>query len=149
MNRPNYSPGMQINRLINASGSAVGRLVKQAERLLVLETLVLNALPDDCRAYCRLASYRNGILKLQSDNAGWATNIRFQQTQIIKQLKNYRPFKEIRQVQVKVKPVYSQPRPTTKHKPISAAAARHLQEMADSFEEPQLCAALRHLAERS
>jgi len=133
---------------MNTPNGSLQGLIKQAEQLLLLEKQVLNALPSDSRAYCRLLSYRNGTLKLQASDAGWATNIRFQQAQIIILLRRHDNFKEIRQLQIKVRPVFAKQAPQRQPKPISAATAEHLETIAASVDEPRMEAALRNLAKR-
>lgn len=146
MSKGNYSAETRISRLISTSNSPVGRLVSRAHRMIALQKAVNEVLPADCRDYCRPASYRNGVLKLQADSAAWATKLRFQQPLILNALKQRRGFADLRKIQVKVIPNYDKPKIQVAAKPISAASAEHLRETADSIDQPELSEALRRIA---
>ncbi|MCP5215463.1 MAG: DUF721 domain-containing protein [Pseudomonadales bacterium] len=147
MSRDNYSAETEISRLINARDSALARLIDRAQKILSLQSKVSARIPKDCQAFCHFLSYRDGLLKLQADSATWATRLRFQQPQIMAQLKQLAEFHDIEQIRILVRPQYVKPNPKITAKPISPAAADHLRTIADTLDQPELSAALRHIIE--
>jgi len=147
MSRSNYSAETEINRLINAPNTSLAGLIDRAHKILSLQSQVSEVLPEDCREYCHFVSYRKGLLKLQADSATWATRLRFQQPQVIQRLKQIKAFTDIEKIKVLVRPQQVKASPKISAKPISAEAAKHLKAMANSLDQPELSAALRHLVE--
>lgn len=147
MSRRNYSAETEISRLLNAPHSALAGLLARAQKMLSLQDQLNTALPPDYQDYCQLISYRNGLLILQADTAAWSTKLRFQEPQLIKQLKQLKSFDDIQKIKIKVRPKYTKTNPKIKAKPLSPESTEHLRKVAESFDQPALSAAFRHITE--
>lgn len=121
-------------------------LFGEARRLDRLQQLVESQLQPAAREYCRVASWREGILLLIVTDGHWATRLRYQQRRLQRQLQCMEAFSGLSRIQFKV-----QPPETPRHKPgpapeLSLRAADNIQETARGISDPRLKAALERLA---
>ncbi|EQM77422.1 DciA family protein [Stutzerimonas stutzeri] len=121
-------------------------LFGEARRLDRLQQLVETQLQPAAREYCRVASWRDGILLLIVTDGHWATRLRYQQRRLQRQLQAMEEFRDLGRIQFKV-----QPPEAPRHKPgpapaLSTRAADNLHETAQGIADPRLKAALERLA---
>ena len=121
-------------------------LFGEAKRLDRLQQLVDGQLQPAAREFCRVASWREGLLLLIVTDSHWATRLRYQQRRLQRQLLCLEEFSGLSRIQFKV-----QPPETPRHKPgpppaLSARAADNIQETARGIKDPKLRAALERLA---
>jgi hypothetical protein len=110
-----------------------------------LQRRIRRALEPDLRPHCLHATLEGGRLTLVSDSPVWASRLRFGAPGLMAALAGERPVTEVR---VRVAPqaaarsgLATQPAVT-----LSAGTVSHLLGAAESMEDPDLAAALRHLA---
>lgn len=121
-------------------------LFGEARRLDQLQQLVDAQLQPAARAYCRVASWRDGTLLLIVTDGHWATRLRYQQRLLQRQLQGIEAFSGLTRIQFKVQP----PEPP-RHRPgpppaLSSRAADNIAETARGITDPKLKAALERLA---
>ncbi|SFM21150.1 hypothetical protein SAMN05216217_10238 [Halopseudomonas yangmingensis] len=128
------------------NGRTLKSLVSQARQLQRLQTLLETRLEPAAREHCRVASLRDGVLRLVVTDSHWATRLRYQQKRLIRDLQAFTEFGTLNKIQCKVQPPLIRkqpPGPVMRH---SATAADSLQETAEQISDPQLRAALERLA---
>ena len=121
-------------------------LFGEARRLDRLQALVNSQLQPAARAYCHVASLRDGTLLLIVTDGHWATRLRYQQRRLHRQLAAIEEFAGLVRILFKV-----QPPDTPRYKPapppkLSSQAAGNIEETAQGIRDPRLKAALERLA---
>lgn len=126
--------------------STLRNLFQQARQLERLQLLLDSQLEPAAREHCRVASLREGVLRLLVSNGHWATRMRYQQRRLIRQLQAFNEFATLTKIHCKVQPV-QQPRtvPPRVMRP-SRVAAETLQTTAEGIEDTALRTALERLA---
>jgi hypothetical protein len=111
-----------------------------------LQRRIRRALEPDLRPHCLHATLEGGRLTLVSDSPVWASRLRFGAPGLMAALAGEGP--AVSEVRVRVAPqaaagsgLATQPAVT-----LSAGTVSHLLGAAESMEDPDLAAALRHLA---
>lgn len=126
--------------------SRLENLVQRAETHEVLESLIISYLPDSVRDRCRFASIRNGELTLMVPSSALASQLRFQQRQLLPQLRQEPALKNIWRIRVRVSPPsFSTPR-TAPKRHLSHENARLLESEAGQTEDRELRKILLQLA---
>lgn len=123
-------------------------LLQQAQNLSQLQALVHQYLAPAAREQLRLGGYENGLLTLVLNDAAWATRLRYQQEQLVQQLRQHDPFAGLLRIRLKVRPASNHPEPAeTERRYLTANASEHIRQSAEQIEDPQLRAALKRLAQ--
>lgn len=123
------------------------RLLKQAQTLSQLQTLVHGYLAPAAREQLQLGSYENGVLTLVLAEAAWATRLRYQQDRLLGQLRQHPEFSSLQRIQLKIRPAGNAPEPAEKERRyISESASQHICDGAANIEDPKLREALQRLA---
>lgn len=124
------------------------KLRQRCQLLEQLNHLFQRSLPAQFSAHCRLVNIDNGTLIIHTDNASYASLIRFQAPALCKTLSNELNM-TIHSMQVKVRPAYQlDTKQTTNSFTLSESSASLLQQTADSMENSSLKTALEKLAKR-
>jgi hypothetical protein len=114
------------------------------ERLqILLDTLLEPAARD----HCRVASMREGVLRLIVSDSHWATRMRYQQKRLVRQLQAFNEFATLTKIHCKVQPVLVKKPPPAHNMRKSAVAAETLHDTATQVTNPALRAALERLAQ--
>jgi hypothetical protein len=138
---------LRINNLLGKS--EVARLLARARALNKLDAELHDLIPPPLNDHCRILSIRDDTLVLAADSPVWAARLRFQATQLVKQLSNSRTV-NLRTVRVRVRPPESRhaARPSRKQIPVTRKNSHTLREAAREVTDPGLRAALLRLASR-
>lgn len=133
--------------LDSGSDGPLERLLRQAEQHRRVETTILEALPGNLAESCRFGGYGNGELTLLVPDSTRASQVRFQQRTIIRNLREDERFHQVWRVRSRVQP-WHDPRPrTVRERPeMTAANADLLREMAQETEDSGLSGVLRRLS---
>jgi hypothetical protein len=136
---------LRINSLLGKSELA--RLLVRARALKKLDAELHDLIPPPLGDHCRILSIRDDTLVLAADSPVWAARLRFQASQLVKQLSDTRTV-NLRTVRVRVRPPESRYRapPARKHLPISRKNSHTLRQAAREVTDPRLRAALLRLA---
>jgi hypothetical protein len=137
----------QIGNLLERS--AASRLLSHARALGELDALVHELIPSPLNVHCHVLSVRDGTLVVAADSAVWAARLRYQSSQLVKQLSEASSV-TMRTVQVRVRasdhPTGS--RITPIRQPVSERNSMALKQAARSVTDAGLKAALLRLASR-
>ncbi|UCC55332.1 MAG: DUF721 domain-containing protein [Gammaproteobacteria bacterium] len=138
---------LRINKLLGKS--ELSRLLGHARSLKKLDAELHDLIPPPLGDHCRILSIRDDTLVLAADSPVWAARLRFQATQLAKQLSDRRTV-NLRTVRVRVRPPESRHKapPARKHIPISRKNFHALRQAAREITDPGLRAALLRLASR-
>ena len=102
---------------------------------------------ESIRSSCRLTSLREGTLTVCADHATTASQLRYLQKILLQQLKQHAEFYSVQRLRVLIKPASPTPNVKAKTLPsLSESTAKHLLEMANSLEDPELSGGFRRLA---
>lgn len=114
-----------------------------------LRILWLGAVSAPLGDHTHPAHYARGRLTVHADTSAWASRLRQRQAEIIRQLRHEPFFKQLHELQVRVAPRASAPRPAAAERMpaaarsrVSPAAARLLHTAAERIGDPALRAAL-------
>jgi hypothetical protein len=128
------------------TNSTLKGLYAKAGAVERLQVLLDTLLEPAAREHCRVASMRDGTLRLIVTDSHWATRMRYQQKRLVRQLQAFNEFATLTKIHCKVQPVVVKKPPALDPMRRSAVAAETLLETADQVKDPGLRAALERLA---
>ena len=128
------------------TNSTLKGLYAKAGAVERLQVLLDTLLEPAAREHCRVASMRDGTLRLVVTDSHWATRMRYQQKRLVRQLQAFNEFATLTKIHCKVQPVVVKKPPALDPMRRSAVAAETLLETADQVKDPGLRAALERLA---
>ena len=124
-------------------------LLERARKLSRLERTVLELLPVELAAHCKVLNLKSEILVLAVPSPAWAGRLRFATPELIKLLK-HRLALDVRTIELKIQPQRVEPEsPKTGSLRISMASATLLARTAYSIDHPPLQEALLRLAAKT
>ena len=124
-------------------------LAKRARQLEQLDTAFQASLPAEFVAHCRLVNISDNALIVHTDNAAYASLLRFQASTLCQALSAQLP-QTIDKLDVKVRPLFTPTEPVKlAERILDDNAANTLQQTADFLEQGDLKTALEKLAKRS
>ncbi len=124
-----------------------GSIVALSQRLRNTNQQLKNLLDDNLAKHCRVVFLDQGTIVLATDSAAWATQIRYQQIEILEKLRLHADLKvnALRCI-VQSADAWAKTATTSPAKPLSANTKTHLREMAENISSATLRAALLRLA---
>ena len=135
-------------RSICQQNSVLNQLSQRSKKLEHLNYLLKQALPSQFSAHCRLANISGNMLIIHTDNASFASLIRFQSPVIIKTLSTELDM-SITHLDVKVRPLFTLGKEQVSRKiSLSSFAANTLHQTALSIEDSPLKDSLEKLSKR-
>ena len=140
----------KVASLLKKQSGALQHSLEHSLRLKQLDYGIKALLPAELASHCRIANLRKNRVVMQADSTVWATRLRYQTPEILKQLQQYRALQGIRSIEVTVVPA-SKPRarPKRQPRPISKQNAHMIESASETLSDPELAAALRRLARNS
>ena len=126
--------------------STLKGLYAKARAVERLQVLVDTLLEPAARDHCRVASLREGVLRLVVTDSQWATRMRYQQKRLIRQLRDFTEFATLTKIHCKVQPPLVKKAPPVHKMRRSSVAAASLRDTAEQIDDPSLRAALKRLA---
>lgn len=126
--------------------STLKGLYAKARILERLQILLETQLEPSAREHCRVASLREGVLRLVVSDSHWATRMRYQQKRLIRQLQAYTEFATLTKIHCRVQPQRVDSDRPPRQMRRSEVAAEALRETADQVTDTALKAALERLA---
>ena len=136
-------------RLDSGGGGALGRLMRQTQRLLALQSHLADLLPEPLHEHCTVVGLDRSHLRLLVSSSVRATQVRYLQKQILAGL-GERIGEPLTRLEVSVRTPGALPptAPETRPPGLSAAAAAHLERVARDEPDQNLRKALERLATR-
>ncbi len=124
-------------------------ILERARKLQRLEQVVLQLLPKNLSAHCKVQNLKSEILILTTTSPAWAARLRFAVPDLIKQLECQISL-TLRAIQIKIEPETYELQPVKQHQPrLSTASGNLLAQAADSVNHPALREALYRLAAKA
>jgi len=124
-------------------------MLERAKKLQRLEQAVLQLLPADLAAHCKVMNLKNEILVLATSSPTWATRLRFASPELIKQLRCQYSLK-LSAVQARIQPQALEIHEVRSHQlKLSMASGTLLAQTARSIKHPALQEALYRLAAKA
>ena len=124
-------------------------MLERAKKLQRLEQAVLQLLPADLAAHCKVINLKNEILVLATSSSAWAARLRFAIPELIKQL-GCQYALNLHTVQVRIEPKELEIQKVRHHQPaLSMASGTLLAQTAQSVNHPALQEALYRLAAKA
>jgi len=124
-------------------------VIERARKLQRLEQTVLQLLPKNLSAHCKVQNLKSEILILTTGSPAWAARLRFAVPDLIKQLECQFSL-TLRNIQIKIEPETIEIQLLNKRKPkLSLASGCLLAQTAHSVNHPALQAALYRLAAKA
>lgn len=128
------------------------RLIQRGSQLLRVDKLVRSLLGSAFGEHCRVANIKGNCLLLHVDSTVWATRIRYQLPELLRNMQQTEQLKQISEIQLRVQPQERDASPAkltpTRKAVMSRDAALCVQECASSIADDQLRSALQRLAKR-
>lgn len=121
-------------------------LYAKANAVERLQILLDTLLEPAAREHCRIATLREGVLRLIVTDSHWATRMRYQQKRLIRQLQAFNEFATLTKIHCKVQPPLVKKAPPVHKMRKSPVAAQSLSATAEQVTDPALKAALERLA---
>jgi hypothetical protein len=129
--------------------SQLNKLTQRVQQLNKLNLVLQQALPIQFSSHCHLANVSAEHIIIHTDNASYASLLRFQAPALCKTLSEHLP-QAVTKLEVKVRPISPLLSPSNSTElSLPAQAAESLQQTADSIENGALKTALEKLAKRS
>ena len=82
----------------------LGQYLHKGQQLLELSAIIEKVLPMEVKSHCQVMNIREGILVLQCSSAAWAMNLRFQEQELLKAIKQVPIYRYIRSIEYKIRP---------------------------------------------
>jgi hypothetical protein len=135
--------------LVCKQNSQLSKISQRAQKLNHLNFILQQVMPPQFSAHCMLANINNHIIIVHTDNASYASLLRFQAATLCKAISQHTP-QNVTKLEVKVKPSFQTIQPS-QAPPISlpSNAANALNQTASSLDDGPLKTALQKLAQRS
>ncbi|MBZ9568149.1 MULTISPECIES: DUF721 domain-containing protein [Modicisalibacter] len=128
------------------SGADLGGLLHKAQLIDRAQAHLRHHLPEEMRPHLFVGGYRDGRLTLITDGAHWLTALRYDQTRLLRLIRELPGFEAVLALTFKVRPVSPVRPPPVQHRTLSSPAADELQACARDTQDPQLKRALERLA---
>lgn len=134
--------------LVCKQNSQLYNIAQRAQKLNHLNFILQQIMPPQFSAHCQLANISNQTIIIHTDNASYASLLRFQAKTLCKAVSE-NTSQNVTKLEVKVKPSF-QPIQPSHTNPISLPtnAATSLSQTADSLEDGPLKTSLQKLAQR-
>lgn len=132
-----------LTQLCDEDKTHLGQLIAKARSIDELNYAFKHLIGPDLATNCRVGSLEQGVLTIFTDNASWATRIRYQTPNILSKLRSNQQWANLSSIQVKVKtcyePVNTNPPPPSKVKKekISPETAQQLADLAKQLEDSE------------
>lgn len=134
--------------LVCKQNSQLNNIAQRAQKLNHLNFILQQVMPPQFSAHCQLANINNQTIIIHTDNASYASLLRFQATTLCKVISEHTS-QNVTKLEVKVKPSFQAIQPNNAN-PISLPtnAATSLSQTADSLDDGPLKTSLQKLAQR-
>ncbi|OZG71981.1 hypothetical protein BTA51_18435 [Hahella sp. CCB-MM4] len=111
-----------------------------------LQQLFAHGLPDSLKESVQFAGEQNGKITVVVPNALVANQVRMNQHEILRSLRQFKEFEFVYQITPRVKPITEKPKPKNKTSPISTRTAELLLQEAEYCNDEELRKVLESLA---
>ncbi|MCP5205686.1 MAG: DUF721 domain-containing protein [Hahellaceae bacterium] len=138
-----------LTQLLQSQSDTLKKLFRTANIMSDLEAVLRGALPQNLKMVVTIRFYRGGVLAVNVPSGMYATLLRMNEQNVIKELKNHASFSKLRCFEVKVRPVLNQRKSSKKAMYMSEENSRLLKDVAGETEDINLQRTLERLANRA
>lgn len=137
-----HSDPKGMNTLLADYGdSSLRKIVRHAERLLGIEQILYQYLPETLKPHCHIGQSTVTQLTVFVDSAAWLMQLRYLKPQLLRQLKTHPQCAYLQDIQWRIQPVSSstdkaEPKPIARI--LSAETKSLLKSIANSISNPAL-----------
>ncbi len=142
---PSKSEPNCISTVIKKDGTLT-LLCKKTDLIQSANRILTQILPQPLHEHCQVANINNRVITISTDNAVWATQLRYQHQTITKALQASPNFKQIEFVKIRLSPPKTQKVKPCRTPLMSATVSDTINASANSVTNPQLKEALLRLA---
>ena len=97
-------PVAMDNLLRDYGDSGLRKIVRQAQRLLAMNQILEQCLPENLRPHCQVGQMNATELTILVDSAAWLTHLRFFKPALIQQLKKHPQCAYLKDIQFRIQP---------------------------------------------
>jgi len=125
------------------------KLKKQAGKQRFINTILHQILPQPLNQHVWAAKLENGVLKLLTDSPAWATQIRYQQHELIKQL-NCDPALKLDSIEISIAQTADRSQSTTpqQRSRLTATAKQAIRSATATLTDPEIRAIFERISRR-
>lgn len=140
---------LKITEILSADTGHLVQLYSHTRELSALEKKLCSYLPASLRDHVRVANYDEKSLSLCTDNAAWATRLRFKIPDILNIARNKCMLDSIQTVRISVAPTEKETSNRRQAPRLTSETAQLLRSTAESLSDPDLRQALLQLSQHS
>lgn len=142
---------ISVQGILSGDRGRLRELAEHRARLVRIETLIGEALPEPVNRHCRVMNLSRGVLVMLADAPVWITRLRFDSARLLACLRAYPELGDIHELQFRTVPNvdHGARRPDPPSPVLPATAAAQLRATASTVSEPALREALLRLASRA
>ncbi len=146
-NKPTSDPRGMAAVLRNERGLKAIRL--KTAQIQLAQDILTQILPTKILGHCFVGHVDDKTLTIFSDSAVWATQLRYQQGEMVSAFRQHTGFRALNRIKIKIKPPTNKPPKRLKQAiSLSSKVSRLLQSTAATIRHPSLKKALLKLAEK-
>lgn len=98
-------PMAMDNLLRDYGDSGLRKIVRQAKRLLLINQILKECLPENLRTHCQATQMTATEFTILVDGAAWLTHLRYFKPQLLERLRKYPQCAYLKEVQYRIQPV--------------------------------------------
>ncbi len=102
MQNDNKDP-QALDTLLKAPKSRLGWLLNKAKRINQLDVLLQDILDSPLNQHCQVINLEERSVVIAVDNASWATQLRYQQRDIVNRLRFHQQWAYVQKLDIKVR----------------------------------------------
>ncbi len=96
-------PEQSVHNILSQGQGPLAYVLAKVEQLRMLSQQVQKLLRPELAQHCQVANLRDGCLILQVDNAAWATQLRFEQTELLSKLRKQPELAGLASIKIQVR----------------------------------------------
>lgn len=135
-----------VNVLLHTNGAELGAIAQHAKYLARVRDSILAVMPDSAATHIHVAAVDHKRVLLYTDNAGWATRLRYAEPALRRTLAQRMRLHTDRII-TRVRPELAPREPVRVERHISPANREHMQRVAAYIDHPELARTLSRLAQ--
>jgi hypothetical protein len=103
------SPSTKILDVLKQPETQLNKLIEQARAIELLNKRFASLLPSEFASHCRIGHFEAGVLTLFTDNAAWATRLRYAVPTLLSNLRQEPSWAGLCSIQIKVQTYQAPP----------------------------------------
>ncbi len=129
-----------ISHVLQQDSKVLDTLLQKTRQLAQLQQILSQHLDQKISKHCQVANLDNGALIILTDSAPWATQFRFQISDLLPKLRQHPEFHHLKHIQCKIRPQvrHIPDAPEAPMRSLSPATAEIILAAADSIKHDRL-----------